>query len=102
MINLGVGISVPLSRLTCTKGRDFECPGVGACYLTQYNWELAEHYEFGKEILCYSSIEELIEIYSYYRSRPEECLKIAQAAWRRSLACHTWEKRFRDLFSWMS
>jgi len=102
MLNLGIGVSVPLSRLTHIKGRDFECPGVGGCYLTTYNWELTDHYEIGKEILCYSTFEELIEIYSYYRTRPEECLKIGQAAWRRCQADHTWEKRFRDFFRWLS
>lgn len=97
-INLGVGFATPSFSLTTIKGRDFECPGVGACYLTTYNWELAFHWELGKEILCYRSVEELVEMYSYYRKRPEECLKIAQAAWRRSVAEHTWEKRFRKIF----
>jgi spore maturation protein CgeB len=81
--------------LTTVKGRDFECPGVGACYVTTFNWELPLHYEIGKEILCYRSIEELVEIYAYYHRRPAECLAIAQAAWRRCTAEHTWEKRFR-------
>lgn len=97
-INLGIGFASPSLTLTTVKGRDFECPGVGACYLTTYNWELAFHYELGKEVLCYRSLEELIEIYAYYHKRPEECLKIAQAAWRRSVAEHTWEKRFRKIF----
>ena len=97
-INLGIGFATPSSTLTNLKGRDFECPGVGACYLTTYNWELPLHYELGKEILCYRSLEELIELYSYYRRRPGECLKIAQAAWRRSGAHHTWEARFRRVF----
>lgn len=97
-INLGIGFASPSLTLTTVKGRDFACPGVGACYLTTYNWELPLHYELGKEILCYRSVEELIEIYSYYRRRPEDCLKIAQAAWRRCSAEHTWEKRFRRIF----
>jgi hypothetical protein len=97
-INLGIGFATPSLTLTTVKGRDFECPGVGACYLTTYNWELPLHYELGKEILCYRSVEELIEIYAYYRRRPEDCLKIAQAAWRRCAAEHTWEKRFRRIF----
>lgn len=97
-INLGIGFASPSLTLTTVKGRDFECPGVGACYLTTYNWELAEHYELGKEILCYRSAEELLEIYSFYRKRPAECLKIAQAAWRRCTDEHTWEKRFRRVF----
>ena len=97
-INLGIGFATPSSALTNIKGRDFECPGVGACYLTTYNWELPLHYELGKEILCYRSLEELVELYSFYRRRPEECLKIAQAAWRRCTAEHTWELRFRRIF----
>ncbi|MGD1089273.1 MAG: glycosyltransferase [Verrucomicrobiota bacterium] len=97
-INLGIGLATPSLALTTVKGRDFECPGAGACYLTTYNWELVEHYELGKEILCYRSVEELIEMYAFYRKRPEACLKIAQAAWRRCAAEHTWEKRFRKIF----
>jgi Glycosyl transferases group 1 len=97
-INLGIGFATPSFALTTIKGRDFECPGVGACYLTTYNWELMFHWELGKEILCYRSMEELVEMYAYYHKRPAECLKIAQAAWRRSVAEHTWEKRFRKIF----
>ncbi|MGH7953830.1 MAG: glycosyltransferase family protein, partial [Limisphaerales bacterium] len=97
-INLGIGLASPSLTLTTVKGRDFECPGVGACYLTTYNWELADFYELGREILCYRSVEELIEMHAFYRKRPEECLKIAQAAWRRCVAEHTWEQRFRKIF----
>ena len=97
-INLGIGFASPSFTLTTVKGRDFECPGVGACYLTTYNWELPLHYELGKEILCYRSVEELIEMCSWYSRRPQECLKIAQAAFRRCAAEHTWEKRFRKIF----
>jgi hypothetical protein len=95
-INLGIGLATP--NLATIKGRDFECPGVGACYLTTYNWELANWWEIGREILCYRNVEELIEIFAWYRNRPEDCLKIAQAAWRRSVNEHTWERRFRKMF----
>jgi len=97
-INLGIGFCTATQTQTTVKARDFECPGVGACYLTTFNWELACHFEIGKEILCYRSVEELLEMYSYYKKRPEECLKIAQAAYRRSLAEHTWEQRFLKIF----
>jgi hypothetical protein len=97
-INLGIGYSTATQALTTVKGRDFECAGVGACYLTTYNWELTNHFEMGKEILCYRNIEELVEIFGFYRRRPEECLKIAQAAYRRSKGEHTWRKRFERIF----
>ena len=97
-INLGIGLASPSLTLTTLKGRDFECPGVGACYLTTYSWELANLYDVGKEILCYQSVEELIEMFTWYRRRPEECLRIAQAAWRRCGEEHTWEQRYRKVF----
>jgi len=97
MISLGIGFASPSQSLTTLKARDFECPGAGACYLTTFNWELAMHYEIGKEILCYRSVEELVELFSFYRRRPEACQSIAQAAYRRCLAEHTWEKRFRKV-----
>lgn len=95
-INLGIGFATP--SLTTIKGRDFECPGVGACYLTTYNWELAEWFDIGREILLYRCVEELIEIFSYYRQRPEACARIAIAAFERCMREHTWEIRFRKLF----
>ena len=94
-MNLGIGFAT--SGLTNVKGRDFECPGAGACYLTTYNWELAPFFENGREILMYREVPELIEMFSYYRRRPELCAAIARAAYTRSIREHTWEKRFRDL-----
>jgi hypothetical protein len=97
-LNLGVGFATASGGIGNLKARDFECPGSGACYLTTYNWELALHYDIGKEILCYRSTEELLEMYFHYSKRPEECLRIAQAAHRRCAAEHTWERRFRKVF----
>ncbi|MEO7340171.1 MAG: glycosyltransferase [Luteolibacter sp.] len=97
-INLGIGYALASARIANAKGRDIECPGTGACYLTTYHWELAEMFEIGKEVLCYRNMEELVELVSFYSKRPDACLKIAQAAHRRAHAEHTWEKRLRILF----
>ena len=96
-INLGIGLASP-AHVTALKGRDFECPGARACYLTTYNWELAEHFDIGRELLCYRSPEELVEMLAYYLPRPKACAAIALAGYRRAQADHTWERRFRDLF----
>lgn len=97
-LNLGIGYALASARIANAKGRDIECPATGACYLTTYHWELAEMFEIGKEVLCYRNVEELIELYTYYSKRPENCLRIARAAHRRAHEEHTWEKRLRDLF----
>lgn len=97
-LNLGIGYTLASAGIANAKGRDIECPAVGACYLTTYHWELAEMFEIGKEILCYRNADELVEMYSYYRNRPDTCLAIAQAAHKRAHAEHTWEIRLRKLF----
>ena len=96
-LNLGIGYALASARIANAKGRDIECPGTGACYLTTYHWELAEMFEIGKEVLCYRNVEELIELHSYYGKRPDACLAIARAAHRRAHAEHTWEMRLRAL-----
>lgn len=97
-MNLGIGAILSAGNVTCLKGRDIECPATGACYLTSYHWELPELFEIGKEILCYRNHAELIEMHAYYSKRPELCLQIAKAAYKRAHAEHTWEQRMRVIF----
>jgi spore maturation protein CgeB len=97
-LNLGIGYNLPGERTTNLKNRDFECPGSSACYLTTYDWELANLFDIGKEILCYRSIDDLVELYSYYIRRPEECLRIGRQGYDRCVRDHTWEQRFRKSF----
>lgn len=98
-INLGIGYNMPDVRITNLKNRDFECPGSGGCYLTTYDWELADLFEIGREILCYRSLDDLMEIYSHYVRRPEDCARIAKAGYERCRRDHTWEQRFRVVFA---
>jgi hypothetical protein len=58
-INLGCGYIGHSNKLTNVKGRDFDIPGSGGgVYLTTFNSDLAQHFEIGKEILCYHSFDE--------------------------------------------
>ena len=98
-INLGVGYNLPGRHFTNLKNRDFECPGAGGCYLTTYDWELANLLEVGKEILCYRDVTDFVEQYAWYSRRPEICQRIAEAGHQRCVSEHTWEKRFRRVFA---
>jgi hypothetical protein len=100
-LSLGIGFNVADTRITNLKNRDFECPGVGGCYLTTYDWELAELFQLGKEILCYRGLDDLVELYTYYIRRPEDCRRIAAAGFDRCRREHTWEHRFRKVFGEM-
>lgn len=98
-INLGIGFATSSGRLTSLKARDYECPGAGGCYLTTFNWELAQEFDVGKEILCYRDVEELAEMYFWWIKRPDLCRQVAAAGLDRCLRSYTWEARFRGVFS---
>jgi len=92
----GVGHTYEVKHL---KGRDFEVPMCGALYLTSYNHELADFFEIGREILCYSSFEECFETIQWILRRPDEAQQIRESAIKRALKDHTWERRLNRFFS---
>ena len=78
--------------------REFEAPMSGALYCTGYCEELAEFYEPDREIITYRNEHELLEKIRYYLTHPSEAERVRVAGRRRALECHTYQKRFRDLF----
>lgn len=95
-INLGLGGIGYSEELTNVKTRDFEIPGAGGgLYLTSFNPDLAQHFDIGKEIVCYRNREEMIELIRYYLARPEEAREVAQQGRRRCLAEHRWLHRYQ-------
>ncbi|MCZ7383422.1 MAG: glycosyltransferase [Candidatus Methanoperedens sp.] len=94
-INLGGGYIGHSMDLTNVKGRDFDIPGTGGgAYLTTFNSDLAQHYQIGKEILCYHSVDECLELVRHYLDRPEECRSMAKLARDRCLGEHRWLHRY--------
>jgi hypothetical protein len=98
-IVLGVGNAAQMPGVFALKGRDFEMPMCGAAYLTSFNPDLADHFVIGNEILCYSSPHNCAEVLGWILGRPAEQQAIREAALRRSLRDHTWEKRLGDLLA---
>jgi len=79
--------------------RDFEVPMCGGCYCIQYSDELCEFYEPDKEVIVYESEFELLKKIQYYLINDKERENIRQAGYNRAQSCHTYHKRFNDLFS---
>ena len=71
----------------------------GALYFTNYCEELTEFYEPDKEVVTFRNEHELLDKVRYYLSHPTEAEKIRQAGHKRALECHTYQKRFEDLFN---
>jgi spore maturation protein CgeB len=79
--------------------REFEAPMSGALYLTNFSDELGEMFELEKEVLVWRNRHELLEKARFYGEHPKAGEKIRKAARRRALACHTYQRRFQQLFS---
>lgn len=80
------------------KGRNFEIPGTRSFLLSDPADNIEAYYTPGKEIVLFSSVEELAEKTKYYLQHEDERNKIAEAAYTRTLAEHTWHHRFEEIF----
>jgi spore maturation protein CgeB len=80
------------------KGRVFEVLACRGFLLTGMADNLQDYYIPGKEIAVFNTSAELIEKSRYYIHHPEERNRIAQAGFRRTLAEHTYELRFKKIF----
>jgi len=99
-INLGIGAIGYSEFLTNLKGRDFEIPGCGGgMYLTSFNPDLALHFHIGKEIVCYRSRDEMLELIRYYLTHADEAQEIAKAGRDRCLREHRWLHRYIRILS---
>lgn len=78
--------------------REFEAPMSGALYFTNYSDELTEFYEPDKEVIVYRNEHELLDKVRYYLSHPDKVAKVRNAGQRRALECHTYQRRFSELF----
>ena len=88
-------------RILQIRLRDFEVPMSGGFYLVEYMEELEEFFEIGKEIVCYTGPEDLVEQVKYYLRHDSEREKIRRAGHERCLRDHTWQKRFEMAFKQM-
>ncbi len=100
-INLGIGWTGVSDKMTCLKGRDFEIPMTGGLYLTNFDYELANCFTIGKELLCFSNHIDCIEQIKFYLNNPVEAEQIRSAARERARAQHSWTIRFSTFFKWM-
>ncbi|MEK7195138.1 MAG: glycosyltransferase, partial [Patescibacteria group bacterium] len=83
------------------KGRHFEIPACGGFVVTSPADDLENYYVPGKETVLHGSMADLAEKIRYYLKHDEEREAIARAGYERTLAEHTYQKRFKALFGQM-
>jgi len=76
-----------------TKARNFEIPVQGGFQLTDYVPTLEDYFQIGKEVVCYSNIDEAEELIKYYLSHEGEREEARIAGIRRARENHTFQHR---------
>lgn len=82
-----------------TKMRNFEAAMAGACFLVQATPEGYEFFEDEKEVIYYSTAEELIDKATFLLKNEPFRKRLRAAVRSRALSEHTWAHRFRKAFS---
>ena len=77
--------------------RLYETTGMGALLLTEAAPNLHELFEPGREVVTYSSEDELVSKLRHYATHEDERAAIAAAGHERTLREHTYERRIAEL-----
>ena len=84
---------------TKANARVFEATGCGAFHLTDKPKGIEELFRIGKEIVCYRTVDELIELVNYYLNNPQEREIIAERGQKRAYKEHTYVHRVKRILS---
>ncbi len=79
--------------------RCFDVVSSGGFLLTNYQADVGDVFEEDKEVVCYRSIEELVEKTIFYMTHEDERKKIAEAGLKRAKAEHDYKNRLLEIFS---
>ncbi|MDE7283231.1 MAG: glycosyltransferase [Lachnospiraceae bacterium] len=77
--------------------RIWDILGSGGFLLTNYQAEIPEYFEIGKDLEVYESMEDLIYKINYYLNHEAERLEIALNGYEKTAAHHTYEMRLAKM-----
>lgn len=77
--------------------RIWDILGCGGFLLTNYQAEIPDYFEIGKDLETYESIEELEQKVQYYLTHEEERIEIAINGYEKVAKSHTYEQRIAEM-----
>ena len=95
-INLNISLKCISSGIPL---RVVDVLGCGGFLLSNYQPEVVEYLEPGKEVAIYSSIEEAVNLVDYYLRHEEERVRIAKAGYEKIKKEFTYRDRLDKIFS---
>lgn len=82
--------------------RVWDILGCGGFLLTNYQAEIPEYFEIGKELETYDSMDELEQKVQYYLSHEDERIEIAINGYEKTARFHTYESRLAEMIRILS
>lgn len=79
--------------------RIFDIMSVGGFVMSNYQEEIPELFEEGKEIVTFKTPEELIDKTDYYLSHDTERIKVGINGYKKVNACYTYEHQLNKIIS---
>lgn len=98
-------INLNLTLRTIQTGiplRVFDIMGAGGFLITNYQQDLYEFFEEGKDFVVYENLEDLKEKVYYYIEHDNERIAIAKSGYNKVKLYHTFEKRVKELIKIIS
>lgn len=77
--------------------RILDAPAAGAFVLTDWREQMEAMFDEKTEVVCFREKEEIPDLIRYYLKHDTERERIAIAARKRVLSCHTWDKRIEEI-----
>lgn len=94
-------ININITLRSIQSGISLRCMdilGAGGFLLSNYQPELAEYFEDGKEVVMYHTRTELLEKVQYYLAHEEERMQIAANGQKKVLEWFSYEKAWKKMF----
>ena len=88
---------IDLSEDYANNMRLYEATGMGALLITDNKKNMEEFFRVGKEVIVYTSYNDLVRKVKYYLAHPSERMKIARAGQKRTIRDHSYEVRMKEL-----
>ena len=82
--------------------RVWDILGCGGFLLTNYQSEIPEYFEIGRELEAYESMEELEQKIQYYLTHEDERIEIAINGYEKVAKFHTYERRLTEMIRILS
>lgn len=77
--------------------RIFDVLGCGGFLITNFQSELPDYFEIGKDLVTYESPQDLLDKCSYYLKHEDERIEIANNGYEKVKQFHTWDIRWVQL-----